>query len=113
MTHRHAINATHDVFALAASTWLACGIVLLGLTPLPLHDADWGWSPLFWLLLAPAIMLGARHVFTRKLSVHATQASHRVRGPMTRRRTVTETVTPLRTRSGNRRHAARRSRLAG
>ncbi|GEM_PF-1957374 len=46
-----------DAITLAAGTWLACGIVLLGLTPLPAHDAGWGWSPLFWLLIAPLSIL--------------------------------------------------------
>ncbi|MGH8118508.1 MAG: hypothetical protein ACREPJ_14620 [Rhodanobacteraceae bacterium] len=49
-----------DVLTLAAATWLACGIVLLGLTPLPLHDATLGWSPAFWLLAAPSLLLLAR-----------------------------------------------------
>lgn len=49
-----------DVLTLAAVTWLACGAVLLGMTPLPLHDATFGWSPAFWLLLAPALLLCAR-----------------------------------------------------
>lgn len=55
-----------DGTTLAAATWLASGIVLLGLTPLPLHDATWGWSPAFWLLAAPAILLYARHLCTRR-----------------------------------------------
>ncbi|MBS0383225.1 MAG: hypothetical protein JSR56_12430 [Proteobacteria bacterium] len=54
-----------DAMTLAAATWLASGIVLLGLTPLPLHDATWGWSPAFWLLAAPASLLVARHLSTR------------------------------------------------
>lgn len=51
-----------DGMTLAAATWLASGVVLLGLTPLPLHDADWGWSPAFWLLAAPALLLGAKRI---------------------------------------------------
>lgn len=50
---------------LAARTWLACGCVLLGLTPLPARDGTWGWSPLFWLLLAPAILLLARRLLVQ------------------------------------------------
>lgn len=51
-----------DGTTLAAATWLASGVVLLGLTPLPLHDADWGWAPAFWLLAAPALLLAAKRV---------------------------------------------------
>lgn len=50
----------YDILTLAAGTWLACGIVLLGLTPLPWHDATWGWSPAFWLLAAPTLLLLVR-----------------------------------------------------
>ena len=37
----------YDVLTLAAATWLACGLVLLGLTPMPWRDATLGWSPAF------------------------------------------------------------------
>ena len=43
--------------ALGAGAWLAFGLFLLLLTPLPAHTERLGWSPLFWLLLAPASML--------------------------------------------------------
>lgn len=49
-----------DPFTLIAAAWLASGCVLLGLTPLPLHDASYGWSPAFWLLAAPCVLLIAR-----------------------------------------------------
>ena len=49
-----------DVLTLAAATWLAAGLVLLLLTPMPTHDAQHGWSIAFWLLAAPAAVLGAR-----------------------------------------------------
>ena len=49
-----------DILTLAAATWLACGSVLLGLTPLPLRDPTLGWSPAFWLLAAPAVLLLTR-----------------------------------------------------
>ncbi len=48
-----------DTLTLAALTWLAVGLVLLGLTPLPAHDAMYGWSPAFWLIAAPAAILVA------------------------------------------------------
>ncbi len=51
-----------DPLTLAAATWLACGIVLFGLTPLPLRDASLGWSPAFWLLAAPTLSLTARSI---------------------------------------------------
>ncbi len=51
-----------DIVSLAAATWLACGVVLLGLTPLPLRDANLGWSPAFWLLVAPCLLLLARRL---------------------------------------------------
>jgi hypothetical protein len=53
----------HDVLTLAAATWLACGVVLFGLTPLPWRDATLGWSPAFWLLVAPCVLLIARRAF--------------------------------------------------
>ncbi|HEX5354348.1 MAG TPA: hypothetical protein VFW60_09725 [Rhodanobacteraceae bacterium] len=58
-----------DPLTLAAATWLACGIVLLGLTPLPLHDATLGWSPAFWLLVAPSLLLVARRMCARRLAL--------------------------------------------
>jgi hypothetical protein len=64
---RHAIRSEsshpHDVLTLAAATWLACGIVLFGLTPLPWRDATLGWTPAFWLLAAPCVLLVARRAF--------------------------------------------------
>jgi hypothetical protein len=53
-----------DALSLAAATWLACGVVLYGLTPLPWRDATMGWSPVFWLLAAPLLLLLARHLCT-------------------------------------------------
>lgn len=37
--------------------WLLTGGFLLTLTPLPAHTAALGWTPLYWLLLAPLCML--------------------------------------------------------
>ncbi len=53
-------NRKPDVLALAAATWLAIGLVLLLLTPMPAHDAQHGWSIAFWLIVAPAAVLAAR-----------------------------------------------------
>jgi len=50
-----------DALTLAALAWLAVGFVLLGLTPLPAHDATYGWSPAFWLIVAPAALLAVLH----------------------------------------------------
>lgn len=72
--------SSHDVLTLAAATWLACGIVLFGLTPLPWRDATFGWSPAFWLLAAPCVLLVARHVFpsrTEKTLRHQARAIQR------------------------------------
>jgi hypothetical protein len=65
MRHHARSEATlaHDPLSLAAATWLACGVVLFGLTPLPWRDATLGWSPAFWLLAAPCLLLAARRVF--------------------------------------------------
>lgn len=45
--------------ALIAMAWLAVGTLLLLLTPLSGHSESLGWSPVFWLLLAPASVLVA------------------------------------------------------
>jgi hypothetical protein len=63
-----------DALTLAAATWLACGIVLLGLTPLPWRDATLGWTPAFWLLVAPCVLLVARRAFPSR--VDATPRRH-------------------------------------
>jgi hypothetical protein len=60
---RHARpGAAPDPITLGAATWLACGIVLLVLTPLPLRNADLGWSFTFWALAAPSLVLLARRI---------------------------------------------------
>ena len=63
-----------DVLSLGAATWLAAGIVLLGLTPLPLHDPRYGWSLAFWLLVAPATLLAAIHITRVVAPQRGTQA---------------------------------------
>ena len=45
--------------ALIALAWLASGALLLLLTPLSGHSDTLGWTPAFWLLLAPASILVA------------------------------------------------------
>jgi len=63
---RHARSEStpsHDALTLVAATWLACGLVLFALTPLPWRDATLGWSPAFWLLAAPCVLLVARRAF--------------------------------------------------
>lgn len=45
--------------ALIAMAWLAVGALLLLLTPLSGHSETLGWTPAFWLLLAPASVLVA------------------------------------------------------
>ncbi|HJP98719.1 MAG TPA: hypothetical protein VJ862_09175 [Rhodanobacteraceae bacterium] len=58
--------AAPDPLTLGTATWLACGIVLLGLTPLPLRDAQLGWSFTFWAVAAPALLLLARYACAGK-----------------------------------------------
>ena len=60
---RPAATGHADGLGLAAGTWLASGLVLLGLTPLPMHTVSLGWTPLFALVLAPVIMMLARRMF--------------------------------------------------
>ncbi|MGE7137713.1 hypothetical protein ACQKIE_08810 [Luteibacter sp. NPDC031894] len=45
--------------ALIALAWLLVGALLLLLTPLTGHSETLGWTPAFWLLLAPASVLVA------------------------------------------------------
>jgi hypothetical protein len=47
------------VRALIAMAWLAVGTLLLLLTPLSGHSDSLGWTPVFWLMLAPASVLVA------------------------------------------------------
>ena len=47
------------VRALIAMAWLALGTLLLLLTPLSGHSDSLGWTPVFWLMLAPASVLVA------------------------------------------------------
>lgn len=51
-----------DPIILAAAAWLAVGLVLLGLTPLPPHDPRYGWSVMFWLLIAPSVLYASAYV---------------------------------------------------
>jgi hypothetical protein len=79
----------HDTLTLAAATWLACGIVLFGLTPLPWRDATLGWSPAFWLLAAPCLLLIARRAFlpdTQAAPRYAARSVKRNNVPALRRR---------------------------
>ncbi|QWT19568.1 hypothetical protein KPL74_17700 [Bacillus sp. NP157] len=43
--------------ALIAMAWLAAGTLLLLLTPLSARSETLGWTPTFWLLLAPISIL--------------------------------------------------------
>jgi len=45
--------------ALIAMAWMAVGALLLLVTPLSGHSDALGWTPVFWLLLAPASVLVA------------------------------------------------------
>lgn len=102
-----------DGTTLAAATWLASGIVLLGLTPLPLHDATWGWSPAFWLLAAPAILLYARHVCKRRMQTELPSGLHGQRQLARRRSTSGFAQATARARSKPRQQADRVMRRVG
>jgi hypothetical protein len=52
-SHAHALQ-----MAAGAGLWLLLGGFLLVLTPLPARTDALGWSPLYWLLLAPLCVLG-------------------------------------------------------
>lgn len=67
-----------DALTLAAATWLACGVVLLGLTPLPLHAATGGWSLAYWLLGAPALVLITKAWLATRNAPEAEQRTRRV-----------------------------------
>lgn len=93
-----------DPAFLATGTWLAAGVVVFGLTPLPLHSAAWGWTPAFWALAAPALMLFARYVSaftaaplapTARLSCTYPRATAR-RGHRANRKRKAQSTTPLR-----------------
>lgn len=47
------------VRALIALAWLGVGVLVLLLTPLSGHSETLGWTPAFWLLMAPASLLVA------------------------------------------------------
>jgi hypothetical protein len=63
--HRTEEHAMHDTLtprrtvALIALAWLAGGFLLLLLTPLSGRSETLGWTPTFWLLLAPMSVLVA------------------------------------------------------
>ena len=78
MSRRSEPPIAFDPLALAAGTWLACGIVLYGLTPLPLRDAALGWSPAFWLLAAPCLLLVARRAFGLRIDSPSQRAARSV-----------------------------------
>ena len=90
---RHALAAdsqpTREI-TLMAATWFACGVVLYGLTPLPLHDPTLGWSAAFWLLAAPLLLLAAG--FIRSQWIHPIPAG--CRRPFHGRRIRTWTTGP-------------------
>jgi hypothetical protein len=52
--------------------WLGFGGFVLALTPVPAHTASLGWSPLFWLLVAPLCVLAGLRL--RRLSFGRSRA---------------------------------------
>jgi hypothetical protein len=86
---RSEASAPLDALTLAAATWLACGIALFGLTPLPWRDATLGWTPAFWLLVAPCVLLIARRAFPSQVDGiprHPGRSIQRKDAPALRRR---------------------------
>lgn len=55
----HDMLTPRRTIALIALAWLAAGMLLLLLTPLSGHTDALGWTPTFWLLLAPMSVLVA------------------------------------------------------
>lgn len=57
--HRKAIDSSRHSRLLAASLlWLFAGSLLLASTLVPAHTELFGWTPFFWLFVAPlAVML--------------------------------------------------------
>lgn len=53
----HDMLTPRRTLALIALAWLAGGMLLLLLTPLSGRTDALGWTPLFWLLLAPMSVL--------------------------------------------------------
>jgi len=78
MSRRSESPIALDPLTVAAGTWLACGMVLYGLTPLPLRDAALGWSPAFWLLAAPCLLLVARRAFGLRIDSQSQRAARSV-----------------------------------
>lgn len=56
-------------FAMVAGSglWLLLGGFLLALTPLPARTEALGWTPLYWLLLAPLCVLAGLRL--RRLAI--------------------------------------------
>jgi len=89
MSRRFESPIALDSLTVAAGTWLACGMVLYGLTPLPLRNAALGWSPAFWLLAAPCLLLVARRAFGLRIdsqSLRAARSVHHLNVAAERRR---------------------------
>jgi hypothetical protein len=61
-----------QALAAASLLWLLFGCFVLTLTPVPAHTANLGWSPLFWLLVAPLCVLAGLRV--RRWSMHGSRA---------------------------------------
>ena len=78
MSRRSESPIALDPLTVAAGTWLACGMVLYGLTPLPLRNAALGWSPAFWLLAAPCLLLVARRAFGLRIHSQSQRAARSV-----------------------------------
>lgn len=62
----------------ATVLWLLCGAFLLLTTLVPMHSARLGWTPAFWLLGAPLIvLLGLQPELPRRWLVAAARPRRR------------------------------------
>jgi hypothetical protein len=50
-------TAHHERLLGGALLWLLAGAALLLTTLVPLHTDAWGWTPAFWLIGAPLVVL--------------------------------------------------------
>ncbi|HET6552812.1 MAG TPA: hypothetical protein VFG49_04670 [Dyella sp.] len=53
----NASTTHHERLLGAALLWLLAGAVLLITTLVPAHTDDLGWTPAFWMLAAPLVLL--------------------------------------------------------
>lgn len=70
----------HQRLLTAAAWWLCTGAFLLITTLIPAHTALLGWTPGFWLLAAPLIVLLALEPPLLRRRRHRLHAAHAIHG---------------------------------